>query len=52
MIRDIYGFNDDECLDEFLDDSLVDFDDESRISDDGYDVLKDRSLPRSPGRII
>jgi hypothetical protein len=37
-----HGFNGDECqVDEFIDDSLVDFDDESGISDAGYDVLKD-----------
>lgn len=37
-----HGFNGDECqVDEFIDDSLVDFDDEYGISDAGYDVLKD-----------
>ena len=46
--KDIYeymmehGFNGDECqVDEFLDDSLEDFDDESGISKAGYDVLSD-----------
>jgi hypothetical protein len=37
-----HGFNGDECqVDEFLDDSLEDFDDESGISEAGYDVLSD-----------
>lgn len=37
-----YGFDGDECeVDEFLDDSLEDFDDESGISKAGYDALSD-----------
>lgn len=37
-----HGFNGDECqVDEFLDDSLEDFDDESGISKAGYGVLSD-----------
>ena len=39
MEHEFYG--DASLIDEFIDDALVDFDDESGISDAGYDILKD-----------